>query len=71
MEHIFVPDTLFRKTYGFIKVMAYFKLSRTACYLLRAGFLLGLIFDPKDGVYMFFRNVGWLLMFCTALNPRR
>jgi hypothetical protein len=28
-----------------------------ACYLLRAGLLLGLFFDPADGGYEFLRNV--------------
>jgi hypothetical protein len=28
-----------------------------ACYLLHAGFLLGLFFDSEDGGDMFFRNV--------------
>jgi hypothetical protein len=27
------------------------------CYLLHAGFLLGLFFDPEDGGDMFLRNV--------------
>jgi hypothetical protein len=29
----------------------------SACYLLRAGFFLGLFFDPKDGGEMFLGNV--------------
>jgi hypothetical protein len=28
-----------------------------ACYLIHAGFLLGLFFDPEDGSDMFLRNV--------------
>jgi hypothetical protein len=32
--------------------------SGSACYLLHAGFLLDLFFDPKDGGDMFLRNVG-------------
>jgi hypothetical protein len=30
----------------------------TLCYLLQAGFLLGLFSDTEDGVAMFLRNVG-------------
>jgi hypothetical protein len=29
-----------------------------ACYLLQAGFLLGLFIDPEDGGDMFLRNIG-------------
>jgi hypothetical protein len=34
-----------------------------------ARFLLRLFFDPENGGDMFIRNVGWLSMDCTALNP--
>jgi hypothetical protein len=34
--------------------------SGSACYLLHAGFLLGLFLDSKDNGGMFLRNVGWL-----------
>jgi hypothetical protein len=37
----------------------------------RAGFLLGLFFDPEDGRDMFPRNVGWHSTDHTALYPRR
>jgi hypothetical protein len=30
----------------------------SACYLLHAGFLFGLFFDPEDEGDMFLRNVG-------------
>jgi hypothetical protein len=30
-----------------------------ACYLLPAGFLLGLLFNLQDGVDIFIQNVGW------------
>jgi hypothetical protein len=32
--------------------------SRLTCYLLQAGFLLGLFFDREDGGDMFLQNVG-------------
>jgi hypothetical protein len=31
----------------------------SACYLLHAGFFIGLFFDPEDGGYMFLRDVCW------------
>jgi hypothetical protein len=34
------------------------RLNVSACYLLHAGFLLGLLPDLEDGGYMFLRNVG-------------
>jgi hypothetical protein len=37
-----------------------------ACHMLHANFLLGLIFDPKDGG-IFPQNVGWLSTDYTAL----
>jgi hypothetical protein len=42
-----------------------------ACYLLLAGFLLGIFFDPEDRVDVFLVNVGWLLTDYTALYRRR
>jgi hypothetical protein len=33
------------------------KFASTACCLLHAGFLLDLLFNPKDGGDMFLRNV--------------
>jgi hypothetical protein len=36
-----------------------------------AGFLLLLFFDPKDGVDMFLRKVGWFSADCMALLPRK
>jgi hypothetical protein len=43
----------------------------SACCLLHAGFLLGLLFDPENRDDMFLRNVGWLSTVYTALHPRR
>jgi hypothetical protein len=43
----------------------------TACFLLHAGSLIGLFFDPKNGGEMLFRNVSWLSTDCTALYPKR
>jgi hypothetical protein len=37
------------------------RISQT-CYLLHAGFLLGLCFSPEDAGNMFFQNVSWLSM---------
>jgi hypothetical protein len=42
-----------------------------ACYLLHAGFLLGIVFDPEDGGNIFPRNVGSFSTDYTALYPRR
>jgi hypothetical protein len=39
--------------------------------LLRAGFLLGLFFDPEDGGDMFLQNVNELSIGYTALYSRR
>jgi hypothetical protein len=30
----------------------------SACYLLHAGFLHGVLFDPADGTDIFLRNIG-------------
>jgi hypothetical protein len=35
-----------------------FEVNQLACYLLHAGFLLGLFFDAEDGGATFLRNVG-------------
>jgi hypothetical protein len=40
-------------------------------YLLHAGFLHGIFFDPKDGGDMFLQNVNWLSKHYTLLYPRR
>jgi hypothetical protein len=42
-----------------------------ACYLLHAGFWLGLSFDPEVGGDMFLRNFGWHSTDYTVLYPRR
>jgi hypothetical protein len=42
----------------------------SACCLLQACFLLGLLFDPKDGGDMFLGNISWLTD-NMALYPRR
>jgi hypothetical protein len=41
-------------------VLTFLEMKQTGCYLLLAGFLPGLFFDPEDGGYMFLQNVGWL-----------
>lgn len=40
------------------------------CYLLRTHFLLGLLFDPKDGGNMFVQNINWLQMDYMVLYSR-
>jgi hypothetical protein len=42
---------------------------RSACYLIHAGFFLGLFFDPEDGGNIFLRNVCRLSTGYTALCP--
>jgi hypothetical protein len=44
-------------------IASVFRVEKYACFALlatcfRAGFLLGLLFDPEDGSDMFLRNVG-------------
>jgi hypothetical protein len=41
------------------------------CTLLKVSYLLGLFFDPEDGVGMLLRNVVWLSSEYTTLYPRR
>jgi hypothetical protein len=43
----------------------------SGCYLLHAGFLLSLFFDPEDEGNMSSQNVSWLSTNFTALYPRR
>jgi hypothetical protein len=42
-----------------------------ACYLLHAGFLLRLFFDPEDGGKMFLQNVYQLSTHYMMFYPRR
>jgi hypothetical protein len=46
-------------------------LRRQVEHLLIAGFLLGLLFDPEDGVGTFFRNVNGLSPNYTVLHPSK
>jgi hypothetical protein len=46
-------------------------MSNDSWYLLHAGFLLGLLFNPEDVGYMFFRKAGLISTGYTALYPRR
>jgi hypothetical protein len=41
----------------------------SACYLLHAIFLRGLVFDPEDGGDMFLRNFGYILKDYMELYP--
>jgi hypothetical protein len=43
----------------------------SACYLIPAGFLLGLLFDSEDGGEIILRNVGCFSTDYTASYPRR
>jgi hypothetical protein len=43
----------------------------TVCYLLHAGFLLGLFFNPEDGGDMFCWYISWLSTDYSALHPSR
>jgi hypothetical protein len=43
----------------------------SVCYMLHAGFLLGLFFDPEDGSDMFLRKVGRLSTDYMTLYSRR
>jgi hypothetical protein len=43
----------------------------SACYLILAGFLFGLWFDPENGSNMFIRNVGYFSTDYTTLYFRR
>jgi hypothetical protein len=47
------------------------RVCRSACCLLHAAFLYGLVFHPEDGGDVFLRNVGGHLPDYTALYPRR
>jgi hypothetical protein len=43
----------------------------SACCLLHAGFLLGLLYSPEDRGDVFLPNIGWLSTDYSALYPRR
>jgi hypothetical protein len=42
-----------------------------ACYLLHAGFLLGIFFNPKDGGDIFLWNISWLPVDYNSSCPTR
>jgi hypothetical protein len=46
-------------------------MKQVANLMLRAGFLLGLVFDPEDGSDIFLRNIGSLSTAYMALYPRK
>jgi hypothetical protein len=54
----------------FSHILLSMKYIENACYLLHAGFLLGLLFDPEDWGDMFLSKVGWLPTDCMAVYPR-
>jgi hypothetical protein len=43
----------------------------SACRLLLAGFLFGILFDPEDGGIAFLRSVGGLVPNYTTFHSRR
>jgi hypothetical protein len=47
------------------------KPSKKACYMLHAGFLLGLFFHPEDGGNLLLQNIGWLSVDYMELCPKR
>jgi hypothetical protein len=56
-----------KKTVFWVVIPCSSELSFPTAYI---GFLLGLLFDPKDGGDMLRRNVGFSMNY-TALQPRR
>jgi hypothetical protein len=47
-----------------------YTVSKSACLLLLAGFILDLLFNPEDGSSMFLQNTNGLLLDYIALHPR-
>jgi hypothetical protein len=52
-------------------IPGFLQVNYSACCMLHADFLLGLLFNPGDRGDMLLRNVGWLLSDYTLLYPRR
>jgi uncharacterized BrkB/YihY/UPF0761 family membrane protein len=59
-----------KQRFVLVSCLAYYSVLSFACYLLYAGFLLGIFFDPEDGGDIFLQNVDCFSTDCSALYRR-